>query len=254
MAAGLQRHEKIGAAGVKSPGTGNAGVVEVDAGRVVLGQGTQVDARADGSNGALEVQGIAVAQLAAQNVVLLGRHPGRQAVGRYRRGAQVVGHTAALHRAVGLVAVPQYDGASQCYRAGGHGPDFTTHELAVHGGLHRRRALTRHRCAHKAGHQHQAAICIDCQVTRVVAHRKAGQRRAVGVQLQQPAGGFQAHIQAFRGHSGWRSHNAVRLRGKRHDHGFGNGAGGCIDLRQCCAVAVGHPDFPVDPQKGQRSR
>ena len=47
----------------------------------------------------------AVAQRAALDVVLLGRHPGLRAVGRDRRRAQVVGDAAALVLGVGLVAV-----------------------------------------------------------------------------------------------------------------------------------------------------
>ena len=191
LTARLQRDEQVGAGRVERRAAAQARVVVVDARCVVFGERSQVDARADRTHAVLEVQVVAVAQRAAQHVVLLRRHPRALAVGRDHRGGQVVRNAAALQQAVGLGAVLQHDRAFDRQRRGDD-DDFAALVHPRELRLHARRAFTRQRRRHEARHEHPVARASDRQVTRVRSDRHAAERGTAGrVQLLQRAAAFE---------------------------------------------------------------
>ena len=246
LAACLQGDEQVIAGTVERRRAGYAGIVEVKARAVSFGERRQVDLGTDAAHGILEVEVVAVAQGAALDVVLLGRHPGALAVGRDRRHRQVVGDARALVGVVLLVAVLQQDGAVD-----GHRPrriddhDFTAAAGSLYGG----RAFARHRRGDVAAHQEPAAIGGDGEVARVGADGQAGGRGAgAWVELEHGAGGFQHHVG---GAAVGRKRQAERLRRGRQADGLLHFQGGGVDHRQGRRRLVADPDPAV---RGDRKR
>ena len=132
LAARLQRDEQVDAARVERRRARDARVVVIDALRVVLGARLQVDARADRANRVLEVEAAGRrGSMPRLTLSCLEGTPGRAAVRRDRRGAEVVRHAAALVLRIRDVAVAQHDGPLDGHRRAVHDHDFAADRLAA---------------------------------------------------------------------------------------------------------------------------
>ena len=249
LAAGLERDEQVDAAPVVDRSARQARVVVVDARLAVLQPDRHVDLRADRANGVLEVEGLAVACRAALDVVLLGRHPGLQPVGRDRRGAEVVRHAAARALAVGNRAGVQHDRLPDVEPT-----HVDEHDLAA--GAARGdpgRALARQRRRDEARHQHLAAFRVDRQVAHVAADvQRAGAREGLRVEAQHLPQSAERHVgPPVVG----REHDAVGQRATRQRNGARHRHRARVDHADRRRLAVDHPDAAVGGNgQGARGR
>ena len=250
LARGFQCHQHVSAVRRVGGSAGLAAVVHVVAPCGAFGwRGSlQVQVGHDGAHGALEVQRLAVAALAALDVVLLGGNPGRAAIRRDGGGAQVVGQAASLDGRVFQRADRQRDRALQRGTGWVDQQDFATPEAGT-AGAGREGAFAGQGRRDEAAGQQALAVGSDGQVTDLGAQCHALLELAGdGVELQQLLRAQRADPDAAAIGS---RHHAVGLGSHAQRNAGGHGHRGRINDADAAAVAVGDPDLAciVDGQR-----
>ena len=252
LARGFQCHQHVSAVRRVGGSAGLAAVVHVVAPCGAFGwRGSlQVQVGHDGAHRALEVQRLAVAALAALDVVLLGGNPGRVTIRRDGGSAQVVGQAASLDGCVFQRADRQRDRALQCGTGWVDQQDFAAPEAGTVG-AGREGAFAGQGRRDEAAGQQALAVGGDGQVADIGAQRHALLELAGdGVELQQLLRAQRADPDAAAIGS---RHHAVGLGGDAQRDAGGHGHRGWINDADAATVAVGDPDMAgvVD---GQRAR
>jgi hypothetical protein len=190
-AVGFESDVEVAAPGVEQGGAGDAGIIKIHSGSRHLGLGGEIDPAGDGTHALIVVEGEAVAQHAALDVILLGGDPGGEAIGREGGGAEVVRQAAGGGGGIGFRADAQQEGAFEGHGGAIDDDDLTAATAGVEGGG----VFSRDRWGDEAADIDAAAVATHRHMAGVLADLAAGDEGpGGGVAFVQQAAAFQRDV------------------------------------------------------------
>ena len=174
----FEGHVEIRAGRVEDCRARHSSIVEIKSRRGCFEQSGEINSRGNRAHGLVVVKPHAFAQGAEFDVVLLGRNPCGAAIGRNRRGSEIVRNSAGGGGCIHALAVLENHGAID----GGVGRVHDDHFAAVlrraHRGLRGGGILAGDRGSDEAGNKDTRTVRANGNVPRMLAQRCAREDRA----------------------------------------------------------------------------